>query len=365
MFEARISRLYKLLQKDSIEALLVTSPYNISYLTGIRAFSVEEREARLLVLQNTLYLFTDARYTEMVKKQTPSLTLIEIGSSNPFIQALETVLKQHSIKELDFEEKEITYKEIADIEEKISTVELVPSQDLIEDLREIKDEDEAENIRKACQLTDAAFDYIRKHIQEGQSETEVKIKLENFIRQEGGELSFTSIVAFGKNAAVPHHMSGDATLQSDDSILLDFGAKVNGYCSDMTRCVFLKEPSEKIRNMYTTTLEAQELALEELARHAKEDFKPHLLQENASSHLRAMGYPAIPHGLGHGVGLQVHEYPTLSPYTENPLLPGMVVTVEPGIYLPEIGGIRIEDTVLLTTAGIEILTKSPKKLTIL
>lgn len=365
MFETRIERLHKLLEKDLIEALLITSPYNISYLTGIRAFSIEEREAWILVVKGDIYLFTDARYTEMVKKDAPFITLIETSAANPFMKNLLTLLKKHKVTELDFEEEHITYKEASDLEEKINSIELIPSSDLIENLRMVKDKMEIENVRKACKLSDKGYAYIIKQLKAGMTELEVKMLLENYIRSEGGELSFESIVAFGKNAAVPHHLSNETKLTSDQIILLDFGAKVNGYCSDMTRCVFLEKPSEEVEKIYTATLEAQELALEELKGHTHKDFKPSLLQENASSHLRASGFPAIPHGLGHGVGLQVHESPRLSPFSEDVFSPGIVVTVEPGVYLPEIAGVRIEDTVLLTTDGIEILTHAPKQLTTL
>lgn len=365
MFESRIARLYSLLEKDSIQALLISSPYNISYLTGIRAFSIEEREAWILATKGSIYLFTDARYAEMVTKDAPFVTLIETSADNPFLTNLLKILKKHSIKELDFEEENISYKEAADLEEKLQNIELIPSGDLIEDLRMIKDEKEIESIRRACELSDKGFDYIIKHIKPGLSELEVKVTLENYIRSEGGELSFESIIAFGKNAAVPHHLSDNTKLKTDEVILLDFGAKVNGYCSDMTRCVFLNKPSAELEKIYTATLESQELALEELKDHSNPDFKPNLLQENASSHLRTYGFPSIPHGLGHGVGLQVHESPRLSPFSEDTFLPGVVVTVEPGVYIPNLAGVRIEDTVLLTNSGIEILTKSPKKLTIL
>ncbi len=365
MFQTRISRLYDLIRKDSISALLITSPYNISYLTGIRAFSIEEREAWVLVVNEKIYLFTDPRYTEMVKKDAPFVTLVETSASNPFFKSLFDILKKNSIKELDFEEENISYGEVADLEEKLESIELIPSSDLVENLRMIKDSEEIENIKKACNLTDNGFSYIIKHIKPGMSELEVKILLESFIRSKGGDLSFESIIAFGVNAAVPHHLSDTTKLKKNDVILLDFGAKVNGYCSDMTRCVFLEKPTEEVEKIYTATLESQELALEELKGHMKDGFKPNLLQDNASSHLRTFGFPDIPHGLGHGVGLQVHESPRLSPFTEDEFSPGVVVTVEPGVYLPELTGVRIEDTVLLTETGIEVLTKSSKKLMII
>lgn len=365
MFETRIKQLQEGLSDFEIDALLTTSSYNIAYLSGIHAFSVEEREAKILITRQNCYLFTDARYTEMVKENAQFATLVEIGAEKPFLKQLKDILEKENVKQLGFEEENITYKEAADIEEKLREIEFIPTTDIVEELREVKDNDEVLSIRKACQLSDKAFDYILKEIKPNMTELEVKIKLENFIRSQGGNLSFESIVAFGKNAAIPHHLSSDSRLQKSEIILMDFGAKVDGYCSDMTRTVFLGEPNEEFRNMYNTTKEAQEVALDYLKTHMNEGFetkKAHLL---ANNHLKVKGYNPIPHGLGHGVGLQVHEMPSLSPYSDQGLKPGMIVTVEPGVYIPGTGGVRIEDMVLITTDGIELLTKSPKGLTVI
>ncbi len=360
MFESRIKQLQTELSNFDIEALLITSPYNIAYLTGIHAFSIEEREARILVTKSDAMLFTDARYTQMVKDTAPFMTLAEISSQNPFIKTLTEYLQTNIVKTMGFEEDNISYKEIADIEEKATNTELTPTFDIVEDLREVKDNDEVENIKKACALSDKAFGYIRDDIKVGETELEVKTKLENFMRNNGGKLSFDSIIAFGKNSAIPHHMSNDTVLSQNDIVLLDFGAKVNGYCSDMTRTFFIGTPSEELTRIYTATKKAQEIALDSLKTHMKDDFDPKKPAQLANSHLSALGFSDIPHGLGHGVGLQVHESPYLSPLSEDGLKPGMIVTVEPGVYIPNLGGIRIEDTVLITMDGIESLTKSPK-----
>ncbi len=364
MFETRINNLQDMLSEHEIDALLITSTYNIAYLTGILAFSIEEREARILITKDSAYLFTDARYVGMARK-LPFITLLEINYSNPFSKQINNIIKEEKIKSLGFEEESISYKEAADLEENIK-VEYVPTIGIIEDLRTIKDNDEIEKIKKACLFTDNAFAYILKELKPGQTETEVKILLENFIRSHGGELAFSTIVAFGANAAIPHHLSqARYKLQKTDLILIDMGAKVEGYCADMTRTIFIGKPNKTFEKMYTATKEAQEVAIDYLKTHMQENFdvkKPHIL---ANSHLKALGFSDIPHGLGHGVGLQVHEEPTLSPFSEQQLSPGMVVTVEPGVYIPDVGGVRIEDTILVTPNGVEILTKSPKELTVI
>lgn len=365
MFETRIKELQEMLSDFEIDALLITSTYNIAYLSGIHAFSIEEREARILVTKQNVYLFTDARYTEMVKEQAPFVKLCEIENSNPLLKQLKAILKSENVKELGFEEENITYKEASDLEEKLQEVEFIPTQNIVEELREIKDNDEVSKIKQACALTDRGFKFILPLLKPGVSELEIKTKLENLIRLEGGDLAFESIVAFGKNAAIPHHLSNDQRLTANDIVLLDFGAKVNGYCADMTRTVFISKPNEKFKKMYNTTLEAQNIAINYLKTHTEKKFETKKSAELANNHLKIKGFKPVPHGLGHGVGLQVHESPSISPYSKENLKPGMIVTVEPGVYVPNLGGIRIEDVVLITPDGIELLTKSPKGLTVL
>ena len=365
MFPTRIKSLQDSLANHEIDALLITSSYNIAYLSGVHAFSIEEREARILVTKKSIYLFTDARYTEMVKQKAPFITLCEISSNSPFSKQFESIAKKEQLKEIGFEEESITYKEAADLEEKFSDIEFIPTVEVVEELRTIKDNEESTNIKRACALTDRAYAFILKALVPNVTETEVKAQLENFMRLERGDLAFSSIVAFGSNSAIPHHLSNDTKLKDHDIVLLDFGAKVGGYCSDMTRTVFVGKPTEEAHKIYHATLEAQEVALDYIKTHMADGFELKKAHELANSHLNKLEYPDIPHSLGHGVGLQVHEMPMVSPYSDEKLVPGMVITVEPGIYIAGIGGVRIEDTILITNTGVELLTKSPKGLTAL
>lgn len=365
MFETRIRQLQNVLSSHEIDALLITSSYNIAYLTGINAFSIEEREAFILLTKKSAYLFTDARYTEMVKQKAPFITLFEISYNNRFSKLLQNHCQHEGIKQLGFEEENVSYKEIADLEEKINDLELIPTTDIVENLRITKDKNEVELIKNACQLSDMGYDFILSCLKPGVSELEIKLRLENFIRENKGDISFPSIVAFGQNSAIPHHMPRDTKLEAQDTVLLDFGAKWNGYCSDMTRTVFIGVPKEKLSSIYTAVKEAQEIALDYLSTHMKEGFDLKKAANLANSHLKVLGFPEIPHGLGHGVGLQVHEMPSVSPFSEQFLAPRTVITVEPGIYIPNLGGVRIEDTILVTSDGVEILTNSPKELTVL
>lgn len=365
MFDLRIKSLQDSLSSHEIDALLITSPYNIAFLTGIHAFSIEEREARILVTKSNIYLFTDARYTGMVKEMSPFVDLREVKHTNPLSQQLKEIFKNENIKQLGFEEENITYGEVADLEEKFDETEFIPTIEIVEDLRTSKDNNEVESIRKACALTDKAFVHILKLLKPGVTELEIKAKLESFIRENGGSIAFESIVAFGKNSAIPHHLSTDIRLQKLDIILIDFGAKVNGYCSDMTRSVFLGEPYAEQKKIYNGVLKAQEIAIDYLNTHMSEGFELKKAHELANNHLHSLGFSDIPHSLGHGVGLQVHEGPTVSPFSEIHLTTGMIITIEPGVYIEGLGGVRIEDTALITPQGLEILTNSDKKLIIL
>lgn len=365
MFPSRIKILQESLPSHEIDALLITSPYNIAYLSGIHAFSIEEREARIIITKKSAYLFTDARYTGMVQEKSPFLKLCEIKNTNPFSKQLNDLIKSEKIKTIGFEEENITYKEAADIEEKFEKVEFIPTVGVVEDLRTVKDGDEIRNVREACILTDKAFEFILDKLTPGVSEADVKARLENFIRLEGGELAFSSIVAFGKNSAIPHHLSSnDCKLRTEDFILLDFGAKVNGYCSDMTRTVFVGQPTAEMKKMYQATKEAQEIAIDYILTHTDKKFELKKAHTLANSHIGTLGFTDIPHSLGHGVGLQVHEEPMVSPYSEEALEAGMIITIEPGVYIPGAGGVRIEDTCLVTPGGLVILTNSPKELII-
>lgn len=365
MFETRIKSLQDTLSEHEVDALLITSTYNIAYLTGILAFSLEEREARILVSKQNIYLFTDARYTEMVRVKSPFVKLIEISADKPFSKSFGEISKKESLKSIGFEEENITYKEISLIEEKFKNLEFIPTEGILEDLRSTKDNNEVESVKKACDLSDKAFEHILKEIKPGVNELEIKSKLENFILTNGGKLSFESIIAFGKNSAIPHHMSMDSKLQSSDVMLLDFGAKVNGYCSDMTRTVFIGKPTDKQIKIYNAVKEAQEVSIDCLKTHMQKGFESKKPAELANSHLNTLGFSDVPHGLGHGVGLQVHEIPSISPYSDGKLIPGMLITIEPGVYIPGNCGVRIEDTALVTNDGLELLTKSSKELIVI
>lgn len=341
----------QLLSEHNLDALLISSPKNITYLTKYSGFSIIEREAYLLITKNKQYLLTDGRYTNAVK-DIFGFTLIEISATNSLTDALMKLAKEHAIKKISIEENNLTVLEYKKMKKCFKTLTSIS----LASFRTIKTDNEIKNIEKACKLGDETFNHILKKIKEGVTEKEFAFEIEFFIKKAGADISFNPIVAFGKNSAIPHHQSSDQRLKTNDIVLLDFGAKVNNYCSDMTRTVFFGNPSDQQKHMHQTVLEAQEKAISNLISTVKTSD----IDKAAREYIISKGYPTIPHSLGHGIGLEVHESPSLSPNSKDILKPGMVFSIEPGIYLPGIGGVRIEDLVVLEPSGPHLLTKSNK-----
>lgn len=368
MCQDRAQKIRAEIKKERLDGFLVSSASNITYLTGYSNFSKEEREAYLLLTKNRTFLFTDGRYKEAIRKHIPFVELVEIGNSSPFTSQLKKAVNSISIKNLGFEKENITYQEFELLKRTmLKKASLKPILNLIKRLRAIKNQEEIKSIKKACKLTDKTFTFILNRIKEGVTEREISFEIEFFIKTNGGDIAFPPIVAFGENSSIPHHQTSEKQLAtSDKQLLLDFGARVNNYCSDMTRVVFLGKAGAQAKKMYSTVVSAQQKAIDFLTKVPPLQ-RWHLNTEGidkiARDHIISKGFPSIPHGLGHGVGLEVHEFPKLSPKSKDMLEPNMVFTIEPGIYLPGFGGVRIEDTILLTDRGPQILTKSPKEIT--
>ncbi len=408
---------------DELDALLITNPTNIRYLTGFVGAAPEEREAYYLIAQESIFLFTNALYLEQsknLKSQVPNLKqipiqVIKISSEEPFAKKLAELLTgSRPVSRLGFEEANLTVVEYEKLKKELPGITLVPTQNRIDVLRMIKRDDEIENIRAAAKITDACFDYILGKIKPasrrqgsasrggtGVTESEIAWEIESFIRGRGAQLAFSPIVAFGAHTSQPHYnpqskpsvqplqnpslksascgpkSNQSLALKSQDIILLDFGARVNGYCSDMTRVVFIGKPEAQWIKAYETVLQAQAAALQYLASRPGLEAKSGKTDRVAREVIENAGFPTYPHSLGHGLGLDIHESPRLraSPSTNSKksvasgpsekLKAGMVVTVEPGIYLEGQYGIRIEDLILLNEDGIEVLSKSDKQVMIL
>lgn len=369
----RTIRIKKELLKNNLDAVLISSVPNITYLTGYANFSTIEREAYLIIVAQPQglthetpevkgYIITDGRYSEAVQIHVPHFTLIEISLNNPLKTIFINLSKKEKVKKIGIEENNITYAEYKRLSQCFNDL----NHFSIDALRTVKDNAEVEAIEKACELGDKAFGYILGQLKESVTEKEIAFLIEQYIKQHGADLSFPTIVAFGKNSSIPHHQTSDQRLKTNSIVLIDFGVKLDNYCSDMTRTVFFGKATDEQKKMYQTVLDAQQKAIDFLLRchlasrwhlNAKE------VDKVAREYITSKGYPTIPHSLGHGIGLEVHEAPRLSPSSKDELKEDMVFSIEPGIYLPGIGGVRIEDLVVLESQGaqgVRLLTKSEK-----
>jgi len=361
MFESKIKKLKEQIRKEKLDAVFISSVSNIEYLTGFTNFSKDEREAYVFVGQDFGYIITDGRYSEAVKDKVFHLTLFERGHN----KLTEELLKKHKkdIKNLGIEEDNLTVAEFKKVKKHFKNIKHFN----VGYLRSIKNKEEIEKIEKACKIGDSAFKFILKKIKVGVSEKEIAEELEKFVKGKGATLSFPPIVAFGKNSSVPHHQTGSTRLKDGDIVLLDLGAKVENYCSDMTRTIFFGESSDKQKEIYQVVLEAQQKAVEFLNSKIKsgEKVTGAEVDKIAREYIKSKGFPDIPHSLGHGIGLEVHEHPSLSPKSKDILKEGMVFSIEPGIYFPDFGGVRIEDLFVLQKDGLKQITHSSKELIVL
>lgn len=336
----------------NLDAVLISSISNIIYLTDFSGFSEVERECFLVISKSNKFIITDSRYSEVIKKKLKEFTLIEIGAGN-FIKNCKEFFKENNIKHLGFEENNLFYNEFKNLERNIK---LFPIN--LDEIRTIKNLNEINILKKACKITDLAFEYIIKNLKLNITEKEASSLLENFIKNHNSDISFKPIIAFGKNSSSPHHQSGKTKLKKNSIVLIDFGVKYMNYCSDMTRTIYFGKPPEKFKKIYKTVLNSQLKAFEKI----KINVNIKDIDEISRSYLIQNGYPSIPHSLGHGIGLEVHEKPNISPYSNDQIKNGMIFSLEPGVYIPNFGGIRIEDLVLVKNNKPMWITNSKKEL---
>jgi Xaa-Pro aminopeptidase len=349
----RLNRLRKQLEELQHEAILIGSPHNRRYISGFTGSS-----RYVLVTHDKAVLLTDFRYRVQAKEQAAGLDIIEHGTSP--LDEVRELLRGWGIAKLAFEQEHVTFAEHARWSSALQDVNLVPAAGLVEKLRMIKDDAELAIMQEAADLADRTFSYITGLIRTGMRERDVALEMEVFMRTGGAtSSSFDTIVASGERSALPHGVASDRIIGTNEFIKLDFGAYYNGYCSDLTRTVVIGQPSDKHREIYDIVLEAQ--------LHALANIRPGMTGLEADALARDVitkhGYgDMFGHGTGHGLGMEIHEAPRLSKLSDTILTPGMTVTVEPGIYLPGFGGVRIEDDIVITESGIKILTASPKEL---
>lgn len=356
MVEKRLENFRKLLQEHEVEGMLITTGSNRRYITGFTGSS-----GYVLVTQNEAIFITDFRYIDQAKEQAPHFKIVQ--HQGPILETLKEQIKETGIYKLGFEQDVISYSLYNQFKEALENSELVPLSQIVEKLRLIKDENEIKLIKKAVEISDQAFSHILTVIKPGMREIDVALQLEYKMRELGAKgASFDSIVASGYRSALPHGAASEKVIESGDFVTMDFGAIYKGYVSDMTRTIVVGTPNEKQKEIYRIVLEAQ--------LNGANNVKAGMTGKEGDALTRDIisknGYGEnFGHGTGHGIGLDVHEGPGVSPRSDVVLQPGMVVTVEPGIYITDFGGVRIEDDVLITETGREILNKSSKELIII
>ncbi|MGD9495280.1 MAG: M24 family metallopeptidase [Armatimonadota bacterium] len=333
--------------REGLDALLVSSRPNVRYLTG---FAGEG----LLVIDGGELICTDSRYCVQAAEEAPGIDCVAEGGH--LEQAIER-LRATGATRIGFRGQDLSYANWRTLSDKLEGAELVACDGEIERLRAVKDETEIALIARAAQVADAAFAQWRGWLQPGVSEREAALELERLMVLAGADkASFEVIVAGGPNAAKPHAAPGTRAIRAGELVVVDWGASVEGYCSDCTRTVILGEPDQRQREIWQAVRAAQQAALAVVRPGAA----CREVDEVAREALRAAGWEKqFGHGLGHGVGLQVHEPPSLSQKSEDVLAPGMVVTIEPGVYIEGWGGVRLEELVLVTQEGCQALTGAP------
>ena len=333
----------------NLQGMIIAKPENIRYLTKIQA------EGILLITRKENIFITDGRYMEYVSSIiTPFDEIVVDDQKNISRDEYENFFL--FCENVGFEERYLTYKNYKEYIRKFKINNFVEAEELLISLRMLKDEEEISNIKKACEITDKCFDMIKEYIKPGLTEKQIARKIHDFYIDNAEGESFSAIVASGENSSKPHATPTDRIIKTTDIITIDMGCKINGYCSDMTRTIFIGSQTKEQKAIYNLVLENQKKVINEIRDGA--NIKD--IAKSVESDFNLQGQTLI-HSLGHGVGLEIHEAPTIKLKNDAPLKENMVITDEPGIYIPGNFGIRIEDTILVTKKGAITLTESDKE----
>lgn len=357
--QARLARLREQLRSNDLDAVVITHPTNRRYLSGFEGDDIPPNESsgHIVVSSDHAVLVVSPLEANRAQEQAPDFEIFD--RVRPLAHADASILGEIGCKRVGFEANAILYSDYVTLSDELGDdVELIPVGEMINDLRAIKTSDEIELLTRAIQITDEAFTKVAHDIRVGDTERAVALRLDTAMRELGASgQSFPTIVASGPNAARPHHEPSERMISEGEPIVIDMGAMVEGYCADLTRTVWVGDPNETIRAIYPVVLQALADTEAELAPGMSGREGDGIAREVISG----AGYgDYFPHGLGHGVGVRVHESPSMSPRTDAPIVPGHVVTIEPGIYLPGKGGVRIEDVAVIEEDGIRVLTRAPK-----
>ena len=348
----RINKVRAALSEIGAEAILITDSYNLRYLanfTGTTGIAVITQEEAVFV--------TDFRYVEQATKQAVGYTLLQ--NKREIFTEINDYLNDKGITKVAIEADQMNVSTYLRIQSFFGA-EIIPTSGLVEKIRELKEETELETIRYACAITDEAYTHILNYVQPGMTEIQVANEVERFLKDKGASaMSFDTIVASGYRSAMPHGVATDKVIEVGDIVTLDFGCYYQGYSSDMTRTFAVGKIDPKLEEIYHIVREAQEL----VNANVKVGMTGKEVDAIARDYITAKGYGEyFGHGLGHGVGLNVHENPGVNYRNEEPLVAGMVITNEPGIYIEGLGGVRIEDDLILHEDYVEVVNKSPKHL---
>ncbi|MCP2013501.1 Xaa-Pro aminopeptidase/Xaa-Pro dipeptidase [Deinococcus sp. HSC-46F16] len=344
----QLEQLRAAMRQAGVDALWVSDPANVRAVSGFSS----GKDGKVLVTGDGAVLYTDGRYTVQAQEESR----IEQHIARP-PETYQDAAERVRGGRVGFEAEHLTVAGLEALREHWEA-ELVPTRGLVEGVRLIKTPEEVEAIREAQALADRVFGEVRPMIRAGVRELDVALELETGLRRAGAEVGFDVIVASGPRGAMPHGVASERVIEDGDLVTIDFGARVRGYHSDMTRTVAVGRPSEEMRRVYEAVLEAEEAAVAAV----RPGVRAADLDALARGILERHGLSeAFAHSLGHGVGLNIHEGPGLRGTSEDVLEPGMVITVEPGAYLPGVGGVRIEDLVLVTEGGYEVLSHTPKE----
>ena len=349
----RLTQLKGTVKRRGLDALVVSNIKNIRYLSGFSG-----SEGMILLTDEREILITDSRYIEQVKEECKAVELVERKRS--LINTVSGLARRLKLRVLGFEAESLAYSEYEELSSALGRKKLVPTKGIVERLREIKDEEELGEIRRALKIGETAFRRLKRDLRPGMTEKQSADRLELAMKEEGAAgPAFRTIVASGERSALPHAPLTETRVGRDGMVLIDWGASWQGYNSDLTRVLFLNRISAEARKIYSIVLDAQKRAIDVI----KGGVRVRDVDLAARSCIDRKGYgDRFGHGLGHGIGLEVHEGPKINRANRRLLKDGMVIAVEPGIYIPDWGGVRIEDMVLVKEDGCEVLSRVSKVL---
>ncbi|MDO8127739.1 MAG: Xaa-Pro peptidase family protein [Candidatus Brocadiales bacterium] len=346
-------QLREMIKKRGLDGLIVGNIANIRYLSGFSG-----SEGMMLLTDERDILITDFRYVEQVQKECRGVELVE--RKRGLIRTISSLVRRLKLSVLGFEADSLTYSQYAELKTALGRKKMVPTKGMVECLREVKDDEEVKKTRMALEIAEAGFQSLRRDVRQGVTEKQLADGLESAMKS-GGAVgpAFNTIVAVGERSSLPHAPLTERKIGRGDMVLVDWGASWQAYNSDLTRVLFLNRISAQARKIYGIVLNAQKRAIDRV----RGGVSVREVDLAARSYIEKMGYGSnFGHGLGHGIGLDVHENPRLNRTNRRLLKRGMVITVEPGIYIPNWGGVRIEDMILVKEDGCEVLSRLPKDL---